>query len=267
MMWHSIFLTVSLFLIKILVVFSGHACEPSKIPGVFDIENCKSSKLGRLEYKMSLKEIKAFNNRITTIDNDTFRGAYNLASIDLSQNYIEDIQVGAFVDQAKLTHLYLSGNRLKSLKVGTFDPLKSLWLIDLHGNQISVLENETFVKSSYLTEVNLNFNKIFAIGLNAFSWKKLERLQLKDNICVNSEFYFSAFVDRFYLLTLQSNCFGIYESHKQVLREITESLNLTAIENELVFYKKRSPSRICKNAPKNTIIFWIENFPKIQAGS
>jgi hypothetical protein len=59
----------------------------------------------------------------------------------LSQNFIQDIQIEAFVDQAELTHLFLSQNRLKTLEVGTFDPLKSLWLIDLHGNQISVLED------------------------------------------------------------------------------------------------------------------------------
>ncbi len=202
-MWQSSFITVFLFLIKILLALGGQTCKPSVIRGVFDIENCKNPKLilGKPEIRFNLKEVKAFDNRISTIDNDTLRGAYNLTSIDLSQNVIEDIQVGAFVDQSKLTHLYLGKNRLKNLGVGTFDPLENIQKIDLQGNQISVLENETFVKNSYLREVNLKFNKIFAMGSNAFSWENLDKLQLKENICMDFEIDFSIYEDRVYLLS------------------------------------------------------------------
>jgi hypothetical protein len=137
------------------------------------------------------------------------------------------------------------------LKVGTFDPLENIQTIFLSGNQISVLENEIFVKNSYLSEVNLNQNQIFAIGKNAFSWKKLGRLHLLNNACVNFEFYFSAFVDRIYIFRLRSNCFDIYESHKKILREITESLNLKAMENELA--KKVQCSKTTAEISSNEI--------------
>jgi hypothetical protein len=154
--------------------------------------------------------------KIVSIDNDTLRGAYNVISIGLSQNFIGDIQVGAFVDQAKLTRLYLSRNRLKKLIVGTFDPLVNIQKIYLSGNQITILEDETFVKNLYLKEVNLNQNKIFAIGTKAFSWENLNRLELKNNMCVNWEFIF-LLSDRINSLSSKTYCFDIYESHKKSL--------------------------------------------------
>ncbi len=251
-MWRSSFLTILLFLIKIRMALGGHACSwwPSTIPGVFDIENCKNPKLilGKREIRVNLKEVKAYNNSIVSIDNDTFCGAYNLKTIDLIQNVLEDIQVGAFVDQAKLTHLYLSGNRLKSLEVGTFDPLKDIRNIDLHGNQISVLEDETFVKNLYLKEVNLDFNKIFAIGTNAFSWEKLDKLQLKENMCVDFDISFADItIDRIKYLKQEFFCLDIYESHVTILRERTDSLSVAANDCTTSKATIQTKYEVCKN--------------------
>jgi hypothetical protein len=69
----------------------------------YNIENCTNTEIFRsFNDKSSLTDIYAANNQISQISDDTFKWARELTHIDLRENKIEQISVGAFKDQGKL---------------------------------------------------------------------------------------------------------------------------------------------------------------------
>ncbi len=230
----------------------------------FDIENCGNSELnlGELDQRKKLIQLKAFNNTITTINYEIFRGAYNLDSVDLQKNFIADIPNGTFRDLAKLSHLYLNKNRLsklnvgafeglsnleylhlgnnqlKILDVGTFDPLKNVRKIDLFLNNLTLIEDGIFLNNKKLFETNLNQNQIFAIGQNAFHWEKLERLNLKEIFCADIERQFSKYDDKTNYLSRHTNCIRNYPHFIELFKTgIESSEKLTHCSNETNYFK------------------------------
>jgi hypothetical protein len=225
----------------------------------FDIENCGNSELnlGQVSDRNKMTQLKAFNNTISTINYETFRGAYNLDSVDLQNNLIADILNETFRDIAKLTHLYISKNRLtklnvgafeglsslehlhldnnqlKILNVGTFDSLKNIRKINLFLNKLTLLEDGLFLKNENLFEINLNQNQIFAIGPKAFHWEKLERLGLKENLCADIERQFSTYDDRISYLSRDTKCFQSYPHFIEIYKAgIASSEKLNVISRE-----------------------------------
>ncbi len=68
---------------------------------VYNVENCGNTEIeiGDQNARASWTYIKAFNNQISRISDDTFKSAMELIQIDLRENKIEQISVGAFKDQ------------------------------------------------------------------------------------------------------------------------------------------------------------------------
>jgi hypothetical protein len=62
---------------------------------VYKVENCGNTEneLGDQNARASLTHIKAFNNQISRISDDTFKSARELTHIDLRENKIEQISV------------------------------------------------------------------------------------------------------------------------------------------------------------------------------
>jgi Leucine-rich repeat (LRR) protein len=175
---------------------------------IYNIENCTNTEidLGAENAKASLNSIKARNNQISKISDDTFKSAKQLTSIDLSENKIEQISVGAFEDQGKLEFLYLKQNKLTRIEVGTFDSLLELKELWLQNNQLSLLEKGLFDQNTKLENLFLRKNKIIAIESTVFAkLNAIKSLTLKDNICTNLNYNSNKF-DRDF------NCFAKYES-------------------------------------------------------
>ncbi len=178
---------------------------------VFDIENCTNTEivLGNYHARASLNYVKAFNNQISRISNDTFKSATGLTIIDLRENKIEQISVGAFKDQEKLIGLYLKQNKLTRIEVGTFDSLTELKHLWLQENQLSVIEKRLFDKNSKLEDLFLDLNKIVAIDPTAFqnlNWQV--NINLFGNLCSNDNFKSIRFDQNF-------ACFKNYEPFKK----------------------------------------------------
>jgi Leucine-rich repeat (LRR) protein len=175
---------------------------------VFNIENCANTEidLGAESARASLVLVKAWDNQISKISDDTFKSAKQLISIDLSENEIGQISVGAFEDQANLQRLYLKQNKLTRIEVGTFESLVKLKELWLQYNQLTLLETGLFDQNTKLVNLYLNYNKIIAIESTVFvKLNKIKSLTLHDNICTNLNYNSNKF-DRDF------NCFKRYES-------------------------------------------------------
>jgi Leucine-rich repeat (LRR) protein len=185
---------------------------------VYNIENCTNTEieLGNYYERTSLVIVKAFNNQISQISDDTFKSATGLTIIDLRENKIEEISVGAFKDQGKLQHLYLKQNKLTRIEVGTFDSLtelKDLWLMN---NQLSLIEKGLFDKNRNLRNLFMDENKIIAIESTVFEkLNSIQSLTLDKNLCVNQSFNSNKFDQNF-------SCFKSYEFLKTNLDEILQ---------------------------------------------
>jgi Leucine-rich repeat (LRR) protein len=173
----------------------------------FNIEHCANTEidLGAESARASLTHVKAWDNQISKISDDTFKSANKLFNIDLRDNKIEKISVGAFIDQAELEHLILKLNKLTRIEVGTFDSLTELKELWLQNNELTLIEKGLFDQNTKLEQLYLNYNKIIAIETKVFTkLNSIKSLTLKGNVCVNQDFTSNNF-DR------DSDCFKRYE--------------------------------------------------------
>ena len=89
-------------------------------------------------------------NNFERIENETFKGCFNLKVLDLSYNNISKIGSSAFNHLESLIKLHLRGNKIRTVKCVWFRNMTSLELIDLGNNLI-----ETFIQSPFLWPANL----------------------------------------------------------------------------------------------------------------
>ncbi len=203
----------------------------------YNIENCTNTEieLGNNHARASLNYVKAFNNQISRISDDTFKWAKELTHIDLRENKIEKISVGAFKEQGKLQHLYLKQNKLTRIEVGAFDSLRELKHLWLQNNQLSVIEKGLFGKNWNLENLFLDENKIVAIETTVFqnlNWQV--NIYLLGNLCSNENFKSNRFDQNF-------ACFKNYESLEPYFDQIhqPESKNCNNDKSACVTEKHR----------------------------
>jgi Leucine-rich repeat (LRR) protein len=195
---------------------------------VYNIENCTNTEieLGDQNARTSLNYVKAFNNQISRISDDTFKSAKELTYIDLRENKIEEISVGAFKDQGKLQHLYLKQNKLTRIEVRTFDSLTELKDLWLQENQLSVIEKGLFDKNTNLEYLFLSENQIVAIGSTVFqNLNQQVNINLVGNLCSNETFSSNRFDKNF-------DCFKNYELLKPYLKQIHQLESETKTSND-----------------------------------
>jgi Leucine-rich repeat (LRR) protein len=181
----------------------------------YNIEHCENTEID-LGDERSLIHVRAWDNQISKISDDTFKSAKQLIHIDLRENKIGQISVGAFEDQAKLEKLYLKYNKLTRIEVGTFDSLVELKELWLQNNQLSLLEKGLFDQDTKLEKLYMASNKIIAIESTVFvKLNAIKSLTLKGNLCVNQDFTSNNF-DRDF------NCFENYEDSNPNLDEVDQ---------------------------------------------
>jgi Leucine-rich repeat (LRR) protein len=171
----------------------------------YNFEHCENTEID-LGGERSLIHVRAWDNQISKISDDTFKSAKQLIHIDLRENKIEQISVGAFEDQGKLEKLYLKYNKLTRIEVGTFDSLTELKELWLQNNQLTLLEKGLFDQNTKLEELYMASNKIFAIESTVFTkLYKIKSLTLKGNLCTDLSFQSNKFERDF-------NCFENYDN-------------------------------------------------------
>jgi Leucine-rich repeat (LRR) protein len=219
---------------------------------VYDMENCANLEieLGNYYERNSLAIVKAANNKISRISDDTFKSARELTMIDLGENKIEEISVGAFKDQGKLQHLYLEQNKLTRIEVGTFDSLPELKKLWLQNNQLSLIEKGLFDKNLKLKELFLSENQIMAIEPTVFqNLNQAQNISLSRNLCSNENFQNNKFDQNF-------ACFKNYESLKPYLDQIHQLESEKEISNDDKSHYKTENARLKRE--KNNDIFKFE---------
>jgi Leucine-rich repeat (LRR) protein len=200
----------------------------------YNIENCTNTEidLGG-ESATSLTSVKARNNRISEISDDTFKSAKKMFNIDLRDNKIERISVGAFKDQENLKQLLLKQNKLTRIEVGTFDSLFELKELWLQYNQLTLLEKGLFDQNTNLENLHLHNNKIIAIESTVFAkLNAIKSLTLSWNLCINQDFQSNKFERDFV-------CYNNYESFKQQLDQIEQCRS----ENKIIRQEKDQLSK------------------------
>ncbi|ETV90971.1 hypothetical protein H310_14312 [Aphanomyces invadans] len=132
--------------------------------------------LDNLHTAKDLKELKAYNNKITSTAG--LKSNQALEVLMLSDNAIEDIS-SDFTSLFKLKTLHLHGNKLTRL-----DHLKAcrhLTYLDLSRNRIAGAWANALQSLAALEYVNLSDNQITSIG-SLESLKKLEEINLAGNL-------------------------------------------------------------------------------------
>ena len=92
---------------------------------------------GAFDDLIKLTVLKLWNNRLSEIQIEVFRGLRSLMILDLDNNYIVyEIESETFKDLAQLSKLYLCNNMLSVIKAGVFKGVVNLEEINLGYNII-----------------------------------------------------------------------------------------------------------------------------------
>ncbi|XP_075755209.1 vasorin [Pelodiscus sinensis] len=105
----------------------------------------------------------AFENGITALQDDSFRGLPALQQLDLSQNEIASLQGAVFQPLAGLVNLDLSSNLLREVTNQTFRGLRRLERLYLDRNRLQRVHPAAFDTLESLLELKLQHNQLRAV--------------------------------------------------------------------------------------------------------
>ena len=130
----------------------------------------------------SLDDLELYENPLHTIEIGAFNGLSNLRYLDLSDAQLSTLSKDVFLDLSNLESLDLDGNSLKTVEVGAFNGLSKLTCLDLCENQLTILRAITFSGLNNLTHLSLDENEFAALPTDIFSGlRALEHLNLSEN--------------------------------------------------------------------------------------
>lgn len=107
---------------------------------------------------MPLKELWLYDNKISRVEDDTFKNLTQLRLLVLSRNEINHVSVNAFRGLEQLGEVSLHTNLLRTLQDGTFQGLPKLVNISLEHNFIKSLPNGFLQGVSHLGQIDLRNN-------------------------------------------------------------------------------------------------------------
>lgn len=148
---------------------------------------CKTTNLKQkfINISISLQSFYVTGNQIKKFDG-FYAEATSLKELNLSENKINEITVGAFEKLPALEILNLEGNQLTSIYTGTFDSLFKLHVLDLSFNPIKQLHQQIFKNNPKLdiklqnTQItNIDFiqeGQLITVGFEYFE-KNLKKNQ------------------------------------------------------------------------------------------
>ena len=151
-----------------------------------------------------LTHLSVANNEISEIDSEAFRNLSSLLvldvsdnklftlpdcvthltalqTLDVSSNFISDINQQSLDAMTSLWRLQMHGNLLLNISSQVFSKLRSLQILDLSNNRISDVESEAFAQNSALRAVRLDGNQIRALDGVFHSVPDLIWLNVSDN--------------------------------------------------------------------------------------
>lgn len=112
----------------------------------------------------------------------SFEGWQNLKSLDLRFNQIREIPEDVFADLTQLRKIDLSNNFITVLPNGLFGSMRYLIKFIFNENSIEIFDAGIFQRNNNLEEIHLWHNKIKAVRINLKNHKKLETIDLRENV-------------------------------------------------------------------------------------
>lgn len=112
-------------------------------------------------YHHAIDAVIIKESNISTVPNNTYweRFPEQMRGMQLSNNFIEAIEVNAFAKCTELREINLQGNNITSLPDGLFAKNSKLQIIDLSHNEISSVGKTTFSPQS-IKYINLRHNQL-----------------------------------------------------------------------------------------------------------
>lgn len=149
---------------------------------------CKLEEIPNLNGLINLTFLNLSGNYIKNIEVEAFAELFDLGELHLSDNNIHKLPPTAFINNQELITLNLDNNPLKHFNINTSD---SLEILSLKNCQLETFDEESTKKLTSLNELNLSHNNLTDIFSKALShmqdlsvidlsYNKLTKLQ--DNI-------------------------------------------------------------------------------------
>lgn len=130
----------------------------------------------------TLRSLLFKNNKITTIENNTFSQLTFLSSLSLEDNYISELYTDSFKGLKRLNSLILKNNKIEKIPQSIFADLQTLEFLDLSGNALTTLSSITFSGLTYLTKLNISHNNLKVLeDAHIFPLGRLMSLDISDN--------------------------------------------------------------------------------------
>jgi len=129
-----------------------------------------------------LRTLNLYGNRLRRLRADVFRRLRSLVELNLSENELAVVDVGAFRGLGRLRTLYMESNRLASLVPAMFDGLPALTTLDLGDNRLADVASCAFRSLTRLRSLRLRGNVIQTVGSGA--WTGLDEL-IELNLAAN----------------------------------------------------------------------------------
>ncbi|XP_029362205.1 vasorin-like isoform X2 [Echeneis naucrates] len=178
----SCFIMLPYFLLLLLSSGLGLAsdcpadCSCHTVDSIFCIHR-HSSTVPRVP--TTTRELYIFQNGISSLSQDDFKGLVELEMLDLSQNELAEIPDGAFEMLSKLKNLDLSSNDITHISKDSFAGLVQLERLYLHENRIQSIHLEAFEGLGMLLELKLQGNQL--TSLPSLHFPQLLLLDLSNN--------------------------------------------------------------------------------------
>ncbi|XP_062700932.1 chaoptin-like isoform X2 [Aedes albopictus] len=138
-----------------------------------------------------LEALDLSNNKLKTLNENSFHFMGDLVSLELHDNQIESLPRGTFQGDIhnKLKLISLRYNNLKQLSTHSFADLGDLNAIYLDDNRIESIEKRTFMNLNNLKVLNLRGNKLNKVADESFqNLPELEKLDMAYNALPSFDF-------------------------------------------------------------------------------
>lgn len=187
--------------------------------------------------------IKLNNNKLTKINSNSFKKLL-LKELDLSFNFIDEINSNALLWANHLTILNLSHNKLKKIQADLFSQCNILTIINLSNNYLETFEKSTFSGLFKLEILNLANNNLKLIDKELFfQLNRLHTINISLNVNLilkNDTFIHLKYIKYIYLdfENVNKSYYEIIQSLK--LRFVKEVLKSKYFESIRVFYLEKN---------------------------
>ncbi|XP_078663925.1 uncharacterized protein LOC144907028 [Branchiostoma floridae x Branchiostoma belcheri] len=162
---------------------------------------------------VDLEELDLDNNQITDIDVGAFEDLPKLRLLFLYRNALGKLQTGVFKGMINLQKIYLSSNNITKVEDRAFEGLNNLLIIQLHENQIEEIGDGAFEGLPTLIDLDLHLNNLTTIPGKAISTlSNLKRVQLFENMITMVKEHDFKDLERLQIIYLQDNLIQMIEN-------------------------------------------------------